>query len=63
MKQRKCKKYLPEEKFAAMKTENTSKKMRWRLKSADMTDGMRHWVKFSFACAFSRFKVVCTAEI
>ena len=32
-------KHLPGEQLAAVKIEGNRKKMRWRLKSADMTDG------------------------
>ena len=32
-------KHLPGEQLAAVKIEGKRKKMRWRLKSADMTDG------------------------
>ena len=31
--------YLPEEQLAAVKKEEKRKKMRWRLKPADMMDG------------------------
>ena len=36
-------KHLPGEQLAAVKIEGKRKKMRWRLKSADMTDGCGTW--------------------
>ena len=46
-------KHLPGEQLAAVKIKGKRKKMRWRLKSADMTDGWGILVKFSFARALS----------